>query len=316
MEALQIGIFIVAVLALLILDLLVFNKKGHEIKLREALGWTAFWVSLAMAFNVFIYFWKGPEAALQFLAGYLIEESLSVDNLFVFIMVFAYFKVPPAYQHRVLFWGIVGALAMRLLFIIAGIALIERFHFLVYVLGVFLIYAGFRMVFGEGLEVDPKKNKVLGFLRRFIPMLKHYHGDKFFVKRGKTWFATPLLFVLITIELTDVVFALDSIPAVLAISKDPFIIFTSNIFAILGLRSLFFALAKVMNLFHYLKYGLAIILSFVGVKIMIADWVEIPIGIALGVVAGVLFLSIAASLLFPQKTPPLPEPVSNAADEA
>ncbi len=302
MEAYQIGIFIVAVLLLLVLDLKVFNRVSHEIKLKEALLATAFWVGLALAFNILIYFWKGPEAAMQFFAGYLIEESLSVDNLFVFILVFGYFKVPAIYQHRVLFWGIVGALIMRLIFIALGIALIERFQFMVYILGGFLIFGGIRMVTGDGVEVDPKKNRFLTFLRRFIPMLKHYHGEQFFVRRNGLLFATPLLFVLITIEITDVIFAMDSIPAVLAISKDPFIVFTSNIFAILGLRSLFFALAKVMNLFHYLKYGLSAILIFVGIKLIASHWFEIPISIALGVVASMLAISIIASLLFPDRS--------------
>jgi len=263
--------------------------------------WSAFWILLSLVFNVLIYFWKGPESALEFLTGYLIEKSLSVDNLFVFLMVFSYFKVPDEYQHKVLFWGIFGALFFRAIFIFAGISLIENFHFTVYILGAFLIFGGLKMLFQKEMEGNISNNYMIKIAKRFIPILKEYHGDRFFVIRNSTIYATPLFVVLLVIETTDIVFAADSIPAILAISTDSFIVYTSNIFALLGLRALYFALSGVMQLFHYLKYGLSVILIFVGIKIMIADFYKMDIVLALGFVGGVLLLSVLMSLIFPQK---------------
>lgn len=289
------------VLAMLALDLLVFNKKAHEIKVKEALLWSAFWIALALIFNAGIYFTQGPDQALRFLAGYLLEKSLSVDNLFVFLLIFTYFKVPAIYQHKVLFWGIVGALIMRALFILGGIALIHKFHWIVYILGVVLIISGIKLVSEKEKEVHPEKNVVLKLFRFFMPATTEYHGDKFFVKiNGKTW-ATPMFIVLLIVETTDVVFAIDSVPAVLAISRDPFIVYTSNVFAILGLRALYFALSGIMQMFKYLHYGLAAILIFVGVKMLISEFYKVPVGIALGMIMLILSVSIAASLLVKDK---------------
>ncbi len=277
------------------LDLRVFHRTAHEIKMKEALGWSFFWISLALIFCAGVYAFRGPGMAMKFLAGYLIEESLSVDNLFVFLVIFNYFRVPARYQHRVLFWGIVGALIMRGIFIIAGVALIHRFHWIIYVFGVFLIYTAVKLITGKDEEVQPEKNIFLKILRRLMPVTDHYEGEKFFVKKDGHFFATPLVAVLLVIETTDVLFAVDSVPAVLSISTDPFIVYTSNIFAILGLRALFFALAGLMKLFKYLHYGLGVILGFVGIKMILSRWFHIPIGIALGFIAGVLALCILAS---------------------
>lgn len=313
-------LFNVFVVLMLALDLLVFHKKHHEIKIKEALGWSAFWIALALAFNVMIYYWQGKDQALEFLTAYLVEKSLSVDNLFVFIMIFSYFRVDPAYQHGVLFWGVLGALVMRAIFIFAGIVLIQQFHFLVYGLGAFLIYGGIKMLLHKGdEEINPEKNFLVNGFRKLFPVLPNFHEDKFFVRIDGKLFATPMIIVLLIVETTDVVFALDSIPAILAISEHPFIIYTSNIFAILGLRALYFALAGVMQLFHFLKYGLSIILVFIGVKIMIADFYKIDIGVALGTVAAILSISVVASLIFHQQptepVTPNNEPKGNKAEE-
>ncbi len=295
------GGFVLFVLAMLVLDLKVFQRKAHEIKIREALLLAAFWISLALAFNVVVFFWRGERAALEFLTGYLLEESLSVDNLFVFLLIFSYFRVPRAYQHGVLFWGILGAIVMRFIFIIAGVALIHKFHWVIYVFGSILILTGIKLAREKDQEIHPEKNPVLKLFRRLVPVTPDYEGDKFFIRKEGRLFATPLFVVLLMVETTDVVFAVDSVPAVLAITLDPFIVYTSNVFAILGLRSLFFALAGLMKLFHHLHYGLSAILVFVGVKMLVADLYKIPIGVALSAVGGILLLSIIASLIWPEK---------------
>jgi TerC family integral membrane protein len=294
-------IFNLFVLAMLILDLKVFHRKAHVIHIREALIWSAVWIAMALAFNIGIYFWYGYEKALQFLTGYLIEKSLSMDNIFVFLLIFSYFEVPPLYQHKVLFWGVFGAIVLRAVFIIAGVALISRFHWIIYVFGAFLIFIGIKMALEKEKKIRPERNPIFRLFRRFIPVLEDYEGDKFFVKRQRDYFATPLAVVLLVVETTDIIFAVDSIPAILAITSDPFIVYTSNIFAILGLRALYFAFGELMRLFRYLNYGLAIILVFVGIKMVLADFYKIPVEIALGVVATILFLSVMASLGWPRK---------------
>ena len=294
--------FAVTVLVLLVLDMKVFHKRAHVITIKESLLWTAFWISLSLLAGLGIYLWQGHGPALDFLTCYLIEKSLSVDNLFVFLMIFSYFSVAPAYQHKVLFWGIIGAIIMRLAFIELGVTLLERFHWVIYIFGGFLIVTAIRMAFQRDKELKPERNPVLRLFHRFVPVTNDYEGDNFLVKRAGRLMATPLLVVVIAIETTDVVFALDSIPAALAITQVPFIVYTSNIFAILGLRSLYFALAGVMRLFHYLHYGLVVVLIFVGAKMLVTDFYKIPTGIALGVVAGVLFISIIISIIWPSKT--------------
>jgi len=291
------------VLVMLGLDLGVFHRKSHQIKFKEALGWSAFWIALAFGFAGLIAFWQGRQPALEFVTGYVVEESLSVDNLFVFLVLFRYFKVEPEYQHKVLFWGIIGALVMRGLFILAGVQLIQRFHWIIYVFGVFLIFKGITMLRAEGSDIEPEKNFFLRLLRKFIPVTENYEGGKFFVRRDAKRYATPLFIVLLVVELTDVAFATDSIPAILAITKNAFIVYTSNVFAIMGLRSLFFALAGLMDVFHRLHYGLSALLIFIGAKMLLSEHYPIPIHIALATVAGILTASIAASLLFPKKRP-------------
>ena len=291
-------IFFVVIFALLALDLKVFHRNPHEVKMKEALIFSAFWIGMSIAFNVGVYFWIGKEAALQFLTGYLIEESLSVDNLFVFLLIFSYFHVPARYQHRVLFWGIIGALVMRGIFIYLGVSLIREFHWILYIFGAILVVTGVRMMFQkDAVEVHPDRNIVVMFFRKFFRVTPGYHTQKFFVKTDAGWYATLLVVVLIVIETTDLVFATDSIPAVFAVSRDPFIIYSSNVFAIVGLRSLYFALAGLMDLFYYLRYGLSIVLTFIGVKMLISEFYDIHILIALGVVAGVLTVSIIASVI-------------------
>jgi tellurite resistance protein TerC len=288
------------VVAMLVLDLAVFQRESHAVKFREALFFSAMWVLLAAAFAVFVYFWRGRATSLEFVTGYLVEESLSVDNLFVFLLIFRYFRVPGTYQHKVLFWGILGALVMRGISILAGVSLISRFHWIIYVFGAFLIYTGLKLMRQQETEIHPEQNPVLKLFRRWMPVTPDYVGGNFFVRRTGLY-ATPLLMVLIVVETTDVLFAADSIPAVLAITRDPFIVYTSNVFAILGLRSLYFALAGMMEAFHYLHYGLSVILMFIGVKMLLSSHLAIPTHIALGVVAGVLAVSIVLSLLIPSK---------------
>jgi tellurite resistance protein TerC len=295
-------VFNVFVIGLLLLDLLVFNRKAHAIGLREALGWSAFWVALSLGFNYLVYHTMGREAGLQWLTGYLVEKALSVDNLFVFLLIFNYFKVPAEFQHRILFWGVLGALVLRAVFILVGGALLAKFHFLIYILGAFLVYTGVRMgLSGDGPEIDPENNPIVRFLSRHLPITRQMEGGKFFVRRDGVRFATPLFVVLVMVETTDVVFAADSIPAILAITRDTFIVFTSNVFALLGLRAMYFALASMMRLFHYLHYGLSLILIFIGAKILLESIYPIPMPIALGVVGGLLLLSVLASLVWPKK---------------
>jgi len=293
-------VFAVAVVALLALDLGVFHRRAHEIKFREALGWSAAWFTAALLFMWVVYFWRGPEDAVAFLTGYLVEWSLSADNVFVFLVIFSYFRVPAGYQHKVLFWGIVGAVIMRAIMITVGVVLIHAVHWIVYVFGAFLIFTGVHVAFQGDQEIHPERNPVVKLVRRMFSMTKRYHGPRFFLRRRGGWIATPLLLVLAVIESTDVVFAVDSVPAVLAITTDPFIVFTSNIFAILGLRSLYFVLAGVMPMFRYLRYGLAVILAFVGAKMILSDVAPVPTPVALGVVALALLGSIALSLLMPK----------------
>lgn len=295
------GGFVLLILFLLAMDLGVFNRTPHVVRLSEALGWTAFWVALAMAFNVFVLYTRGPEAAKEFFAGYLLEQSLSVDNIFVIILILRYFKVAPQYHHKVLFWGIIGALIMRGSMIALGAYLIHQFEWIFFVFGAFLLFTGIRMAFDDGEATDLDKNTIVKYARRYLRITPIYHQERFTVLiDGIRWF-TPLFLVLIVVEVTDLVFAVDSIPAIFAITHDSFIVFTSNVFAVMGLRSLFFAVAGVMGLFHYLKYGLSAILSFIGVKMFVQHWYKMPIDIALLVIASVLAISIIASLMFPRR---------------
>ncbi len=289
--------FNIFVIIMLAIDLGVFNREAHRITIKESLIWTAVWIILALLFNVGLLIYADTDLALQYLSGYLIEKSLSMDNLFVFLMIFSYFGVPNRYQHKVLFWGILGALIFRALFIFAGVALINRFHWIIYVLGFFLLYTGFRMAVQKDAEVDPEKNPVLKLARRIFPVTQRYHGDHFFTRSGGKLFATPLFIVLLVIETTDVMFAVDSIPAILAISRDPFIVYSSNVFAILGLRAMFFALAGIMQLFEYLHYGLSAILVFVGLKMLLSEWIHLPVWIALLVIAVILIGTIVVSVI-------------------
>lgn len=294
------------VLLMLTLDLGVFHKHSHVVSTKEAAIWSVVWISLAMLFNVGIYFYwdvlspnstyTNAEASLAFFTGYLIEKSLSVDNIFVFVLVFTFFAVPAAYQHRVLFWGILGALFMRGALIAVGATLLKEFHWVIYLFGAFLIFTGIRMALHKNEEIQPENNPLVKLLRCIMPVTENYEGEKFFVRRAGMLMATPLFLVLLIVESTDLIFAVDSIPAIFAVTNDPFIVYTSNVFAILGLRSLYFLLANVMDKFQYLKLGLAIVLTFVGIKMVIVDLYKIPVGISLGVIAGILVTSIAASL--------------------
>jgi len=296
------GAFNVFVLSMLALDLGVFRRKSHEIGLREALTWTGVWITLAMVFNLFVYFYFDKEKAIEFFTGYLIEKSLSIDNIFVIIMIFSYFKVPTSYQHKVLFWGILGALVMRIIFILAGIELIHKFHWLIYIFGGFLVFTGIKMLTSGDDKFEPDdRNIVVRVARKLFPFTSSFEGDKFFIRReGKLW-ATPLFMVVVLIEATDLIFAVDSIPAILAISEDAFIVYTSNVFAILGLRSLYFALAGVEKYFRYLKYGLSTILIFVGVKMCITDWFKIPVDLSLIIIVFILAISMLASVVVQKK---------------
>jgi TerC family integral membrane protein len=288
------------VLAMLAVDLWIIHRPGHTVRFREAVGWSAGWILLAVAFAVLVYFWRGRETAVEFTTGYIIELSLSVDNLFVFLLIFRYFRVPSDYQHKVLFWGILGALAMRGVFIVLGIGLIRRFHWIIFVFGAFLVYSGIRLLGKKETGIDPEKNPLVRLFRRLIPVTDDYRGDKFVV-RGPKLYATPLLLVLVVVEVTDLLFATDSIPAVLAITLKPFVVYTSNVFAILGLRSLYFVLAGMMDAFHYLHYGLAMVLIFIGGKMLASDYYQIPTVWALGAVAGVLLFAMAASVVRPKR---------------
>lgn len=293
------GAFFLFITAMLALDLGVLQRNAHAVKMKEAIAWCVVWVTLAMAFGGMIWWWRGAELGQQFLAAYLIELCLSVDNVFVFILVFAYFKVAPQYQHRVLFWGIIGAVVMRAVFILVGVSVIARFHWVLYVFGAFLVYTGIKMAMpGDSqVDVDPDHNAAVRLFRRFVPVAPKNESGRFFVRHDGRAMATPLFIVLIVIETTDLVFALDSLPAVLAITKDGFVALTSNIFAILGLRSLYFALSGIMQLFRYLKVGLAVILIFIGTKMLIEHWVDISTTVSLGVIGGVLATSVLTSVL-------------------
>jgi tellurite resistance protein TerC len=316
---LQWGVFFALVGVMLALDLGVFHRKDRRTSLREALFWSIFWTILAFVFNYWIYSKFGSETGLQFLTGYVIERSLSFDNIFVFIVIFNYFAVPAEYQHRVLFWGILGALISRGLFIALGTTLLEKFEWLIYVFGAFLVYTGFKILRDGETEVHPEKNPVLRLFQRFVPLTSQYHGKHFFVREGGRWVATPLMLVLVVVEATDVVFAVDSIPAIFAITLDRFIIFTSNIFAILGLRALYFLLAGLMHQFRYLGLGLGLVLMFIGTKMLIHHWVEIPTNWSLGAVLGILTLAVVASLLRPlppDATPPDPTNIGGDKDRS
>ncbi len=294
-------VFLVGVVAILILDLGVLNRKAHVVRPREALLWVGLCVSLALIFAAWLFWRFGTRVGLEFVTGYLIEYALSVDNLFVFLVVFSYFSVPPQFQHRVLFWGIVGALVLRAAFIFLGAALLAKFHWMIYVFGGFLVITGIKLLFAGDDNVDPEKNPLLRLARRFLPVTSEYHGQKFSViENGKRHF-TPLLLVLIVIEATDLVFAVDSIPAIFGVTRDPFIVFTSNIFAILGLRALYFLLHDFMGRFHYLKYGLGLVLSFVGIKMVGSAWFKVPIGVSLSVIALLLGGSVLVSWLRPPR---------------
>jgi tellurite resistance protein TerC len=294
-------IFTVFILAMLALDLGVFNRKSHVIKMKEAMLWTFFWVTLALSFTAAIYFFYGHGKAMEFVAGYLIEYSLSIDNLFVFMLIFRFFNVPHAYEHKALFWGILMALVTRGVFIFAGVALINAFSWVMYIFGAFLIFTGIKMALNKQTEVHPDKNIAIKILRFFMPVTHKFTEAKFFVVKRGVRYATPMLAVLLALETTDILFAVDSIPAVLAISKDPFIVYTSNVFAILGLRSLFFAISGLMKLFHLLHYGLAAILSFVGIKMLIEDFFHVPVAASLLVIASILVASILSSIIWPDK---------------
>jgi tellurite resistance protein TerC len=289
-------------LGMLVLDLRVFHRPGHIVGFREALGWSGMYVALAAVFAAILFYWQGHQSALEFVTGYVLELSLSVDNLFVFLMIFNYFAVPDQQQHRVLFWGILGALLMRGIFIGAGVGLIGRFHWIFYAFGGFLVYSGTQVCVTGGRQIDPASNPVVKALRRWIPVTADYQGGRFFVRNRQEnarLYATPLLAVLLVIETSDVLFAVDSIPAVLAITLNAFIVYTSNVFAILGLRSMYFAVSGLMKVFRFLHYGLAIVLILVGLKMLAAGYFRVPITATLGVVAGVLLISIAASVAFP-----------------
>lgn len=291
------------IFTMLAIDLGVFHKKTHEIPVKEAIAWSLVWIFLALIFNVFVFLEFGKIKALEFFTGYVIEYSLSVDNIFVFILIFSYFAVKNQYQHKILFWGILGALIMRGIFIFAGVALIHRFEWIVIIFGSFLVFTGFRMLFQKEAEVHPEKNPVIRLFRKFLPVTTELHGDKLFIRENRKLMATPLFLVLLIIETSDLIFAVDSIPAILAISKSTFIVYTSNIFAILGLRSLYFAIAGIMGYFRYLKIGLSFVLIFVGLKMLTAFFhFEIPILLSLGIIISILLVSILASVFIKNET--------------
>jgi integral membrane protein, TerC family len=294
--------FHVFIFLMLALDLGVFNRKEHDVPVKEALIWSIVWITLALLFNLFVFFKFGRTPALEFLTGYVIEYSLSVDNIFVFILIFTFFAVPAIYQHKVLFWGILGALIMRGIFIFAGVALITRFTWIVIIFGGFLVFTGIKMLFQQEMKIEPEKNPVIRFFKRFLPVTTELHGNRLFVRQNRRMYATPLFMVLIIIDVSDLIFAVDSIPAILAISHNTFIVYTSNIFAIMGLRSLYFAVTGIMGYFRYLKTGLAFVLTFVGIK-MLASFLhfEIPIVLSLAIIISILFVSVLASILIKKK---------------
>jgi tellurite resistance protein TerC len=301
------GAFIAFVLAMLAIDLGVFHRNAHEVSVKEAGAWSAVWVALAAIFNVAVYVWFGPDRALEFTTGYLIEKALAVDNIFVFVVIFSTFAVPAMYQHRVLFWGVLGALVMRAAFIFAGGAFLQQFHWAIYVFGALLAVTGVKLLVQRNEEMHPENNPLVRWFQRVFPMTPEFHGDKFTVIRNGRRYGTPLLLALVAVEVTDLIFAVDSIPAIFAITSDPFIVFTSNIFAILGLRSLYFLLAGIITKFVYLKVGLSFVLIFVGAKMLLMDVYKIPIVASLVIIAGILGLSILASLLKPAEGSVLPD---------
>lgn len=287
------------VLVMLALDI-GLHRRRPTMSFRQAVGWTVFWILLAAGFAGLVYLWHGHGAMLQFVTGYVVEESLSVDNLFVFLILFRYFRVPSDSQHKVLIWGVLGALVMRLIFILIGVSLLKRFEFIIYIFGAILIYSGIGLLRSSEPDVDPEKNLVLRIFRRFFPITENFEGKNFFVRRSGDWMATPLFLSLLVVETTDLIFAVDSIPAILAISRDAFIVYTSNVFAVLGLRSLYFALEHFFGMFRFLHYGLSVILMLIGVKMLISHFYEAPLGITLGVVIGILALSVGTSLIWPE----------------
>lgn len=293
--------FNVFVLTMLMIDLGIFHRKARAVTVKEAGVWSAVWISLALIFNALVYSWWGPTKAMEFLTGYIIEYSLSVDNMFVFVMIFTYFSVPAAYQHRVLFWGILGALIMRAAFIAIGAALLAKFHWVIYIFGAFLVITGVKMGVAKNEGVEPSENPVVRLVKRLVPMTDRFEGEKFFARHAGKLLATPLFLVLVMVETTDLIFAVDSIPAIFGVTRDPFIVYTSNVFAILGLRSLYFLLAGIIHMFRYLKLGLAVVLTFVGVKMLLTSVYKMPIEISLGVVIGILGISVLASILIPPK---------------
>jgi tellurite resistance protein TerC len=297
------GGFIAFVIAMLALDLGVFHRKAHVVKFKEALGWSVVWISMALLFNVGVWWKFGTEPGVQFLTGYLIEKSLSVDNIFVFVVIFSALRIPALYQHRVLFWGILSALVLRAVMIFAGVAMLERFHWLIYVFGAFLILTGVKLFLQRNKEEHPEDGWLMRFARRTIPSTNNFDGHHFFTKENSRWLATPLFMALLLVEASDVIFALDSIPAIFAVTRDPFLVFTSNIFAILGLRSMFFLLAGAVEKFSYLKVGLSAVLVFVGAKMALVDVVKIPPALSLGVIATLLGGSIVASLVKNRNVP-------------
>ncbi len=297
------------VLAMLAIDLGIFHRKSHTVGFKEALGWTAAWITLALCFNAGVWYFAGGPKALEFLTGYVIEYSLSADNVFVFAMLFSYFAVPAHYQHKVLFWGILGALVMRLGMILLGTALIAKFAWIIYVFGAFLIFTGIKMLLKSDEEIHPERNPLVRLFKRFMPVTPEFRGDRFFVRENGVLLATPLFVVLLMVEFTDVIFAVDSIPAIFAVTRDPFIVYTSNVFAILGLRSLYFALAGMMDKFHYLKTGLGVVLTFVGVKMLLAHTAyKIDTLVSLGVIVAILTTSVVVSLLRPRRVEPAASP--------
>jgi tellurite resistance protein TerC len=294
--------FFALILAMLAVDLGVSRRRVGAMSLRTAAGWTAVWIGLALCFNAGIYLWRGPEPALEFFTAYLIEKALSIDNLFVFVLIFSLFGVPALYQRRVLFWGVLGALVMRGIFIAAGSALLHRFAWLMYVFGAFLIFTAVKLALGGETEIKPERNPLIRLFRRLMPVTQHFEGERFFVRQAGVLMATPLFLVLLVVESTDLLFAVDSIPAVLAVTQDPFLVYTSNVFAILGLRALYFLLAGAMDRFHLLHFGLGVVLMFVGAKMLLPIWgMHVPIGISLSVICGVIGASVALSLAFPKR---------------
>lgn len=293
--------FIIFILIVLALDLGVFHKKSHSVGFKESIAWSMVWIALAMVFAGVLFFWRGQEEMMLYLTGYVIEKSLSVDNLFVFLLIFSFFRIPNEYQHKILFYGIIGALIMRAFFIWAGIAILEKFHWVIYLFGALLIVSGIKMLLPEKGDVDLEDQWLIKFSKKILPTTHDFYGDKFFVKLNGKWWVTPLFITLIFVEFSDLVFAVDSIPAIIGITNDPFLVFTSNVFAILGLRSLYFALKGFADLFHYLKYGLSIILMFIGVKLLISGFFHMPVSVTMGVIFGILLISVVLSLLTRKK---------------